>query len=496
MAAEIVMPQLGLTMSEGTVVKWMKQVGDRIEKGDVLFEVETDKVTQEVNSLDEGTLTQIVVGEGIMVPVGTVIAYLDGEQEAIGEKREAMAEPVAAGSAGVSPAPSSASELASNGRGGGQAPAPQTSAGLLRSSPAARNLARKLGVDIATLKGSGPAGRIIEADVRRAAETGIREQGTGVRTQALPLAPAPLAPTPGPRPLTPPQLVELKGIKKVTAERLAHSFSTAPHFYLTVEVGASELVAIRKQVAGAIQRRYGVEVTVTDLLVKAVAIALSEHPEANAAWGGSGYSLNGTVNMGLAVAMNDGLVVPVIQGANSLSLGQIAQRRAALVEKARNGQLTLPELEGGSFTLSNLGMFGIDLFQAIVNPPQAAILAVGRIKDRVVAVDGQPAVRPTMFVSLSSDHRILDGAMAAKFLARVVQLLEDPVELLLAESEKSRFQVSGFGGLGSADPGPWQFGSFAGRTITAHGPNPDSRNLKPDSRHPTPETPTGALPMI
>ncbi len=220
------------------------------------------------------------------------------------------------------------------------------------------------------------------------------------------------------------------------AERMAHSFSTAPHFYLTVEVNAAELVALRKQVSGAIQRRHGVEVTISDLLVKAVAIALKEHPAANAAWGGTGYQLNDQVNMGLAVAMNDGLVVPVIQGADNLSLGQIAKKRSELVEEARAGQLTLPELEGGSFTLSNLGMFGIDLFQAIVNPPQAAILAVGRIKDRVVPVDGAPAVRPTMFVTLSSDHRILDGAMAAKFLARVVQLLEDPVELLLAESER------------------------------------------------------------
>lgn len=227
--------------------------------------------------------------------------------------------------------------------------------------------------------------------------------------------------------------MELKGVKKVVAERMAQSFSTAPHFYLTVEVDATSLMAIRQQVSAAIQRRHGVDVTVTDLLVKAVATALKEHPEANAAWAGSGYQLNQGVNLGVAVAMQDGLVVPVIQGAERLSLGQVANKRSVLVERARKGELTLPELEGGSFTLSNLGMFGIDLFQAIVNPPQAAILAVGRIKDRVVAVDGQVVVRPTMFMTLSSDHRILDGAMAAKFLARVVQLLEDPMEMLLGD---------------------------------------------------------------
>lgn len=433
MAIDVVMPQLGMTMSEGTVVKWHKKPGDQVKVGEALFEVETDKVTQDVDAFDAGTLIQIVVEEGKAVPVGTVIAYLGeaGEQPVPSSEQQPASVPAG-----------SAAETAASA--GGQAPAVQNGASrgtLLRSSPAARNLARKLGVDITTVKGSGPVGRIIEADVRRAAEAMVvantAPMPSAVQAPEAPVSPrAPVAPTPVPRPQTPGERVELKGVKKVTAERMAQSFSTAPHFYLTVEVNAGELVALRKQVAGAVQRRHGVDVTITDLLVKAVAVALKEHPAANAAWSGNGYQLNGAVNMGLAVAMNDGLVVPVVQGADSMSLGQIAKKRSELVERARNGQLTLPELEGGSFTLSNLGMFGIDLFQAIVNPPQAAILAVGRIKDRVVPVDGVPAVRPTMFVTLSSDHRILDGAMAAKFLQRVVQLLEDPVELLLADTER------------------------------------------------------------
>lgn len=433
MAAEIVMPQLGLTMTEGTVVKWLKQVGDQVQKGDVIFEVETDKVTQEVNAFDEGTLTEIVVPEGKAVPVGTVIAHLNGgsEQESANSEQQSVSQSVATG---LSPRLSTPDEAMRTPEGAPTGSEDHLSGTLFRSSPAARSLAMKLGVDITTIKGSGPSGRIIEADVRRAAESGARVQGPGV---GAPVAPAPAAPVqaPGPRPQAPAQRVELKGIKKVTAERMAASFSTAPHFYLAVEVNATELVALRKQVSAALDRRHGVDVTISDLLVKAAAIALAEHPEANAAWSGLGYQLNSWVNIGLAVATEGGLVVPVIGGADRLSLGQVAKKRAELVERARAGSLSLPELEGGSFTLSNLGMFGIDLFQAIVNPPQAAILAVGRIKDRVVAVDGAPAVRPTMFMSLSSDHRILDGAAAAKFLARVAQLLENPVELLVADSD-------------------------------------------------------------
>ncbi|MHB1162747.1 MAG: dihydrolipoamide acetyltransferase family protein, partial [Chloroflexota bacterium] len=216
-------------------------------------------------------------------------------------------------------------------------------------------------------------------------------------------------------------------------ERMALSFSTAPHFYLTVEVDAGNLVAFHKQVVPAIEKRHGVNPTITDILIKATAVALREHPEANASWIDGGIQRNATVNLGMAAAMNEGLIVPVIPSADRLGLGEIARKRKDLVERARAGRLTLPDLEGGTFTLSNLGMFGIDQFQAIVNPPQAAILAVGRIKDRVVPVDGQVGVKPTMFMTLSVDHRVMDGAEGAKFLARIVELLEQPMELVLGE---------------------------------------------------------------
>ncbi len=439
MAIEIVMPQLGLTMTEGVVVKWLKKEGDQVKKGDALFEVETDKVTQEVNSLEEGILGQVLVGEGAVVPIGQAIAYLTAPGEKVaavvqgnGQKAGADGETGRRGVGEKSPLP------LGEGQGEGwstqhsalstqdSAPGPQSSVlapnEWVRASPAAKKLAEKLGVDYRTLRGSGPGGRIVEADIRRAASTAAVPSAVPAPA-AAPAAPSSAA---GER-------VELKGVRKVVADRMALSFSTAPHFYLTVEVDATALKAFHKQVVPVLQKRYGVEATLTDLLIKAVAMALHEHPEANSSWVNGGIQRNGAVNLGVAASINEGLIVPVIPGAGRLSLGQITQKRRDLVERARSGRLTLPDLEGGTFTLSNLGMFGIDQFQAIVNPPQAAILAVGRIKDRVVPVDGQVAVRPTMFMTLSVDHRVLDGAEGAKYLARVVELIEQPMELLLGE---------------------------------------------------------------
>ncbi len=437
MAIEIVMPQLGLTMTEGIVVKWLKKVGDQVKKGDALFEVETDKVTQEVNSLEEGILGEVLVGEGIAVPIGQVIAYLTAPGEkvaAVARGDGATGSPLPMGEGqgeGSAPAGQPALTRPSGGLSQRERQSPQppvlSPEGWVRVSPAARKLAQKLGVDYRTLKGSGPSGRIVEADVRRAAASAATP--VAVATPAPSLTPSlslpvTLSPEAGER-------VELKGVRKVVAERMALSFSTAPHFYLTVEVDATALKAFHKQVAPLFQKKHGVEATITDLLIRAVAMALHEHPEANSSWVNGGIQRNSTVNLGVAAAVNDGLIVPVIAGADQLSLGQIARKRRELVEKARSGRLTLPELESGTFTLSNLGMFGIDQFQAIVNPPQAAILAVGRIKDRVVPVEGQPVVKPTMFMTLSVDHRVLDGAEGAKFLARVVELIEQPMEMVL-----------------------------------------------------------------
>ncbi len=424
MAIEIVMPQLGLTMTEGTIIKWLKKVGEPVNKGDALFEVETDKVVQEVGSLDEGILGEIVVGEGGVAPVGSPIAYLRAEGETLqpqgnGHNGRTEDPGLRTESSEVKPLTPQPSALS-----------PVGSAEGVRISPAARKLAEKLGVDYRSLKGSGPAGRIVEADIRHAAET----QAAPAAVAAAPAVA--VSPTPIPQPPTPAaagERIELRGVRKVVAERMALSFSTAPHFYLTVEVDASALVAFHKQLVPAVQKRYGVEPTLTDLMIKATAMALREHPDANSSWANGAIQRNTSVNLGVAAALKDGLVVPVVPGADRLSLGEIARKRRELVEKARGGQLALTDLEGGTFTLSNLGMFGIDQFQAIVNPPQAAILAVGRIKDRVTAVDGQAVVRPSTFVTLSVDHRVMDGAAAAQFLSRVVELLETPMEMVISE---------------------------------------------------------------
>jgi len=427
MAVEIVMPQLGLTMTEGVVVKWLKRVGDQVKKGDALFEVETDKVTQEVTSLEDGVLAEVLVGEGVSVPVGRVIAYLaaPGEQlAAVAHGDGAKGSPVGDGQGGGLLSASLPSAAPSREEPRGTQPSGPAAEGWVRASPAAKRLAQKLGVDYRTLKGSGPGGRIVEADVRRAAAAAATAVATATSEPAV-------VPAPVPQPASPAgERIELKGMRKVVAERMALSFSTAPHFYLTVEVDATALKEFHRQVVPVLQKRHKVDATITDLLIKAVAIALREHPEANSSWVNGAIQRNGAVNVGVAVSVGEGLVVPVVHEADALSLGRIALSRRELVEKARTGRLTLPDLEGGTFTLSNLGMFGIDQFQAIVNPPQAAILAVGRIKDRVVPVDGQVAVRPTMFLTLSVDHRVIDGADGARFLARVVELLEQPMELM------------------------------------------------------------------
>jgi pyruvate dehydrogenase E2 component (dihydrolipoamide acetyltransferase) len=277
----------------------------------------------------------------------------------------------------------------------------------------AQRLAQKLGVDLRTVQGSGPGGQIVKEDVERAAAA------------PAPVAPAPPAPAPA-------GVEPLRGVRRVVAERMAHSFATAPHFYLTAEVDATALMRMREGLLPKIEATAGVRLTVTDILVQVCAQALREFPNANVAWDeeGGGIRRQPTVNLGLATALEDGLVVPVLHGADQLSLSEIARRRADLVTRAQAGKLTLAELEGGTFTLTNLGMFGVDQFQAILNPSQAAILAVGRVKERPVAHEGAVVVRPTVHLTLSVDHRLLDGAQAARFLERIARYIEEPYLLL------------------------------------------------------------------
>jgi len=401
MATEIYMPQLGLTMTEATVLRWLKAKGDPVQKGEPVLEIETDKVVAEVEAPADGVLGTILATEGVVVPVGQVISYvLAPGEEAPTETKAAVP---------AAPAPTKLETP----------PSVLKTAPTPHASPKARRLARELGVDLATVQGTGPTGRIVAADVQQAAE----------RAEA-PAAPAPTA-------IVPPGDVEpLRGVRRVVAERMTHSFTTTPHFYLTAEVEATALVRMREGLLSKVEAATGARLTITDILIKVVAQALQEFPEVNVTWandpqGGVGGVLRQSqVNVGVAVAASDGLIVPVIHDADKLPLGKIARRRVDVTQKTRDGKLTLADLEGGTFTLSNLGMFGVDQFHAIINPPQSAVLAVGQIKERPVAVAGNLAIRPTMFLTLSVDHRLLDGVQAARFLQRVAQLIEEPYLLI------------------------------------------------------------------
>jgi len=451
-AEDIYMPQLGLTMTEGKVVRWLKAAGEPVRKGEPVLEIETDKVSVEVESPADGVLGLILVEAGASAPIGGMLSHVlthtppplrlfatpRARRKAI-ELGIDLAQVEASGPGGriveadvrwcaenekEKPKIENLSPAGVEVLAGGRLEAPLQEETSMRASPLARRLAQELGVDLALVEGTGPGGRIVEEDVRRRAESASR-----------PPASAPF--TPQIRNLQSPtkNVVEpLSGVRRVVAERMAHSFATAPHFYLSAEVEATALSHMREGLLAKVETVTGARLTITDILLKVCAQALAEFPEVNVAWAedapGGGIVRHAEVNVGLAVSLDAGLVVPVLRFAAGLTLGEIARRRSDLVERARAGKLTLADLEGGTFTLSNLGVYGVDQFQAILNPPQAAILAIGRIKDRPVALDGAVVVRPTMHVTLSVDHRLLDGTQAARFLERVAQLIQEPYLLV------------------------------------------------------------------
>lgn len=439
MAVEVVMPRMGLTMEEGTVVHWHKQQGEPVVKGELLLEIETDKVTAEVEANADGVLGEILVGEGITVPIGTPIAYIIAPGEALPKDG-----PPAPASALAQPA---SPNFTSGSRKGENLPEART---RLRVSPAARRAARELGMDLRSIQGRGPRERILETDVRRAwdqvqragekrltpvaarmvTDLGIdlsQVEGSGprgmIRKSDLPST-APIPKLTG-------EYLEVSGIRRVMAKRMADSFSTAPHFYLIAEADASALATLREELLPKVEARAGVRLTYTDLLAFFLAKALAEQPLINAAWVDGHIRMNQAVNLGIAVDSERGLVVPVIHAAEKLPLGDLARARAGLTEKAHSGKLSLDDLANGTFTLSNLGTFRVDMFNAILNPPQAAILAVGRIHEKVLPHEGQPLIRPVIGLSLTCDHRVLDGATGARFLSRIVELIEEPHSLFL-----------------------------------------------------------------
>ncbi len=391
MQFEIVMPQLGLTMTEGSVNTWLKQPGERVQKGEMLFTVSTDKVDMEVESTGSGFLSPLVE-LNTPVSVGTVIAVLTDQPGQITAPERIVSNgqrSVPAEAAKPDNTISTAVEMASR-------------AGI-PASPRARSLAKRLGVNLDDVTPASGT-RIIEADV----------QAHHDRSQTKS-----------------PQPVSTSAARRITAERTSHSFERAPHFYLTRQVDAGRLVQLREQLQTAAQRKLGFNITYTDFLLRALALALREEQAVNAYWLDGRVVLRSTVDVGFAAQTEQGLLVPVISNADQLSLFRLADRRKELTQKAREGKLQLQDSEGGSATLSNLGTYGIDSFQAILNPPQSVILTSGAIARRPVVMGDRIEAAETLILSLSADHRVLDGVAAAKFLAAISRMIEDPLELLV-----------------------------------------------------------------
>jgi pyruvate dehydrogenase E2 component (dihydrolipoamide acetyltransferase) len=428
--SEIAMPRLSDSMEEGTIIKWLKAEGDEVARGDELVEIETDKATMTYEADSDGVL-QIVAAEGDTLPVGEVIARLNGasadgasEDGSSGAGRRASedAEPAAepAPPREAEPQPEAASEAEPEPE---PAPAPQGNGGeRVKASPIARRMAREKGLDLTALSGTGPGGRIVKADVEGATAPTPNAQHPTPETPT-PDAPAPQAQTGR----GDSELVELTRTQQLIARRMAESKATVPDFALDMDIDMEAAVAMRTQLKDVAE----VVPSFNDMVVKACALALREYPRANGSYKDGRYELHARVNVGVAVAAQDALIVPTVFDADRKSLGEIARATRELAGKVREGTIAPPELSGGTFTVSNLGMYGITSFTAVINPPQAAILAVGAIEQRPVVVDGEIVPRHRMAVTLACDHRILYGADAAEFLARIRDLLQAPASLAL-----------------------------------------------------------------
>ncbi len=435
MATKIVMEALSPTMEEGRLVAWKKKEGDAVKNGETLAEVETDKAVMELVAREDGVLRKIVLTEGSTVPVGALVAVVGTRDEDITKLVGGPAAPpptpvVGGGLSGapapsVSRAPSAAPVPAAAAPATTHNPQPVNASSRVRSSPLARRLAAERGVDLRLVSGTGPAGRVIRRDVE-AAGTGAQAHRGTETTAAAPLARAPAALVP----LLPSgfQDVPLTTMRKTIARRLTESLGPVPHFFLTSEIEMERAWEARQHLAG-LGDAY--KVSFNDLIVKAVALALRQHGAVNAAFLGDRVRYHGDVHVGVAVAVEDGLITPVIRHADRKGLLEIAAEAKALAERARARRLTPEEYTGATFSVSNLGMFDIDEFTAVINPPEAGILAVGRIAQRPVAIEGAVVVRRTMRVTMSCDHRVVDGATGAKFLQTVKLMLENPLAMLL-----------------------------------------------------------------
>jgi pyruvate dehydrogenase E2 component (dihydrolipoamide acetyltransferase) len=410
---DVNMPKLSDTMEEGTVLEWKKQDGEEVHRGEVLAEIESDKASFEIEAEADGVL-HIAVDKGQAVPVGALIGRIGGEAPA---RVEAPAAAVPAPAA-QAPAPAPVRPAAPAPE--RAAPAPANGADRIKASPIARRLADELGVDLAAVAGSGPEGRVVKEDVLAAAER------RGGRTAVA------ARPAPAPRPGAEVEVVEPNRMQATIARRMTESKTTVPHFSVTVEARVDEAVRLRQQLRETVPSAD--KVTMTDVLTRACAIALTRFPEVNASWVDGRFHRKRSINIGLAVppAQGLGLLVPVVHDVDRKDLVQISIDSRQVIERARSGKPSPGDLEGGTFSISNLGMYGVDEFNAIINPPESAILAVGAIKDAPVVEDGRLTVGKVMRMTLSVDHRVFYGQTAAVFMAEVRRLIENPVSLLLA----------------------------------------------------------------
>jgi pyruvate dehydrogenase E2 component (dihydrolipoamide acetyltransferase) len=391
------MPALEMAQDTGTLVSWRKKEGETVIKGEILLEIETDKAVVEVEALADGVLAGVKAQPGDVIPVGRTIAWILGTGESV-PADELPSPAVPSGAPRPSPTTSQALQT-SEGHG---------TTKRIRISPKARRIAQERGVDIGRVRGSGADGEVLVADIL-AAESSAGEAATSSSKAAT------ISNSAG----TAPGSQALSSIGRLMAERTTQSWTTVPHFFLTREVEATGLKEKRAQLLQSIEKSHGVRLSHTDLLISVVAHALEKHPRLNASWNGQAIRLNQEINIGVAMAVEDGVVTGVVHNANKIDLAQIAVQRRDLAERARAGRLRPTDISGATFTISNLGMYHVNAFTAIIVPPQAAILAVGEITDRVVPLEGKPAVRPMISMTLSCDHRVVDGARAAEFMETV-----------------------------------------------------------------------------
>lgn len=412
MAFEVKMPQLGLTMEEGTVTKWVKQEGDTVKAGEVILEITTDKLTSEVESEHDGVLLKIVAQEGEDVPVKGILAYIGEAGEQVGNAPAAKAEAPAAEAAAPVPA---------------AAPAAPAAGGRIRISPLAKKTAAKLGVDYTTVAGSGPLGRIVQKDILAAAEA-AKAAPTPIEIPSVVAAPTAPVSAEALNLMDGDEVVKLAGMRKVIAERMTKSAREIPTVTQNVRIDVTELMAFRK----TINNDLGVKYSLNDYVLKATAKALKNNKHILVSIDGDRIIKRAHVNIGMAVALEDGLIVPVIKDADKMSLGEISEAARDLAERARTNKLSMDEYKGSTFSISNLGMFGVETFNPIINQPDAGILGVCAVQDELVMdAEGNITKRQFMRISFTFDHRLIDGATAAKFELAIKELLENPMQILL-----------------------------------------------------------------